>query len=919
MSAGNDFIQDESIIAEFIDEAGMHIATLERDLLLLESCADPDPETLAGLFRAMHSIKGSAGFLELKGIVSLSHAAESILSRLRDGTLQPSAGMVDRLLEACDAIKVLLAAGEKTERAEHRALIAALTVYLDGTPAEESCPSAAPLAFAPEIAADTPATEAKDLAAADDLCPAPVSAPETVAATAGVREDSAAGADQSVAVPGQGRTIRINVELMDTIMALAGELVLVRNQQLTLLDQAEARMRDNVQRFDSVTSQLQEAIMLTRMQPIGNLFEKLPRVVRDLGRRLGKDIHLELSGKEVELDKIILENLSDPLTHLIRNSCDHGIESPEERIALGKPSAGTISLTAFQEGGQIIIAIKDDGRGIDPARIRASALAKGLRTAAELDAMGDKEILGIIFMPGFSTAAAVSDVSGRGVGMDVVRTCIESLGGNVEVFSSLGKGTRLQLRLPLTLAIIPSVIVRSGSDHFAIPQASLEELVELNPRADHHRIEVAHDQEVFRLRGRLLPVLRLKELLERPEPFDDAFRREIIARHASARNSRDGQTAYMAVVKVGTDRFGILVDEIMGTEEIVVKPIHGLLKRLRCFSGCTIMGDGSVAFILDIDGACRHGGIQFTNVSDEERAVHASRQREPSGAATDDIHDILLFQYGPREQFAIPLTMVQRVETISLDSIQHVGHREFVTRDGVSTYVIRLDRLLGVSAPPEDQRTMHLLLPKFIRRPVGILVSSIVDTAETGILFKDDSYAQDGLLGSMVVGDIMTLFLDIFRLVEMAEPEWFGGALRMVPPPDHRRVLLVEDADFFRKVVRRYLEDGGFEVVTAVNGKDALLHLKAEKFDIVVSDLVMPEMDGWSLAEEVRTRLRWKQLPMLALSSLENEADMKKALQSGFDSYVPKFDRETFLGSVLDLLGRNLQARPIEAASEAQR
>jgi two-component system chemotaxis sensor kinase CheA len=394
-------------------------------------------------------------------------------------------------------------------------------------------------------------------------------------------------------------TLRINVALLDRLMNLAGELVLVRNQAVRVADPADAQLRQVVQRLNAVTSGVQQAVMLTRMQPVSNLFGKFPRLVRDLAKQLGKQIELTTRGTEVELDKAILESLSDPLTHLIRNCCDHGIETPAERVAAGKPPQGHVLLHAHHEGGQIRIEVRDDGRGIDPDRVRRKALGQGLKTAAELAAMSTAELQALVLLPGFSTAEQVTEVSGRGVGMDVVKTNVEHVGGSLQIESSPGGGTSVHLRLPLTLAIIPCLIVTAGGQRYAIPQKDLEELVCLEgDKAG--KVETANDQEVYRLRNRLLPLVRLSELLARPRPFDAAARAEILHRPRPA-----NALVSFAVVKVGGERFGLVIDGFLNTEEIVVKPMHPVLKPLRIFSGATIMGDGRVALILDTGSLVR--------------------------------------------------------------------------------------------------------------------------------------------------------------------------------------------------------------------------------------------------------------------------------------------------------------------------
>jgi two-component system chemotaxis sensor kinase CheA len=685
-------------------------------------------------------------------------------------------------------------------------------------------------------------------------------------------------------------TVRIGVQVLDRLMTLAGELVLVRNQALRAVEPPDPLMlRQVVQRLNAVTTDVQQAVMLTRMQPVSTLFGKFPRLVRDLAKQLGKQIELTLAGTEVELDKTILEALSDPLTHLVRNCCDHGIETPAERLAAGKPPEGHIVLHAHHEGGQIRIDVRDDGRGIDPRKVRRKALERGLKTAAELAALGDDEVQALILAPGFSTAERVTDLSGRGIGMDVVRTNVEQLRGNLQIESTPGAGTCVHLRLPLTLAIIPCLVVMAGAERYCIPQKDLEELVYLGGGQAGGNVEYAYDQEVYRLRQRLLPLVRLPEVLASPAPFTAATR----ARKLRTGNGAPQPSVCFAVVKVGSQRFGLVVDQLLDTEEIVVKPMHPVLKPLRCFSGATIMGDGRVALILDVEGIARHAG------------VFSGGARPPAPAAAEDQAErqtILLFQYGPREQFAVALAMVRRIEEIRAAAIERVGDREYVTVKGRPVRVLRLDRFLDVSPGPE-QETMYLLLPRHLKQPAGILMSRIVDTDNLAIQLDTRIYRADGVLGTALVRDRLTLFLDLFRLGDRLAADEKEPEVPRKEPDRRRRILLVEDTAFFRQLVKGYLEGEGYEVVTAANGLLGLNELAAGPFDLVVSDIEMPEMDGWRLARAVREQSGHRGLPLLALTTLNSDSDRRRALECGFDGYEVKIDRERFLASVARLLG----------------
>jgi two-component system chemotaxis sensor kinase CheA len=680
-------------------------------------------------------------------------------------------------------------------------------------------------------------------------------------------------------------SIRIPVPLVDRLMALAGELVLVRNQAVRAIAPGDAALGALAQRLDAVTSDLQDAAMRMRMQPVGNLFGKFPRMVRDLARQLGKRIELDVSGTEVELDKTILEALSDPLTHLIRNACDHGIEAPEPRRRAGKPEEGRIALSARHLGGRIAIEVRDDGRGIDPESVRRKALEQGLRTPAELARLGDREALALILLPGLSTAREVSDLSGRGVGMDVVKTNLERLGGTLHIDSSPGRGTTFTLYLPLTLAIIPCLLVSAGGERYALSQKDVEELVCLQPGQANGRVEVAYDQEVVRLRGRLLPLVRLGEVLQIPNTP---------ARSASEGPSSPALRASIAAVKVGARRFGLVVDDILNTEEIVVQPLHPALRSLTIYSGATVLGDGRAALILSAEGIARQAAVSWDTPALATAAAGADGPRA-------EAQTVLLFRYGPQEQFAVPLAMIRRLELVHPGRIERVGEREFLTVEGVPTPVLRLDRVLSVSPCP-DRPTLLLLLPKGLRRPLGVLLSEIIDTETVSLDLSDGAYRADGLIGSAVVRGRMTLFLDVYRLADLAGEAERPGALPA--PARRRRILLVEDTQFFRQVVKGYLEREGYEVATAVHGADGVERLRAETFDLIVSDIEMPVMDGWAFARAVRDLPGGAGLPLLALTTLNSPADRERALACGFSGYEVKLERERFLAAVSALLGQ---------------
>ena len=596
-------------------------------------------------------------------------------------------------------------------------------------------------------------------------------------------------------------TIRVNVDLIDKLMNLAGELVLGRNQLRKALDEAASAnpMLDAlIQSVDVVTSEVQEKIMQMRMQPLGNLFNKYRRVVRDLSQALSKEVELVVEGRNVELDRSILEGLSDPMTHLIRNALDHGIEDPHEREAAGKSRHGTLQLRAFHKGGQVNITVTDDGRGIDPEHVAAKAVERGVLTPEQISTLSGKEKKDIIFMPGFSTVDDVSDISGRGVGMDVVRTNIETLGGHLEVESEKGRGSTVRIRLPLTLAIIPSLIVGAGGHRFAIPQINVKELICVRAGEVASRIEGVAGAEVLRVRESLLPLIRITDVLGLTRRFlygetgewKRDRRRKLIDRRGGLgeerkpilddcpedrRNKKDRRQSwrsdlYVVVLKLGENRFGLCVEELFDTEEIVVKPLSEHLKSIKCFAGATIMGDGGVAMILDTSGIAERQGLRFKEITAEERK---RREEAASRAAsvTRERLSVLVFNGAPDEHFALPLQSVSRLEKVDPHAVHRIGEQEYMDYRGESLPLIRLDRYLSVSPLPAESNEFHVIIPKTRSRAAGFLVSSILDTREVSPSFQETKTRGPGILGSAFLEGRLTLFLNAEEILALFDEE----------------------------------------------------------------------------------------------------------------------------------------------------
>ena len=687
------------------------------------------------------------------------------------------------------------------------------------------------------------------------------------------------------------QTIRVTVDVLEDLMTLVSELVLTRNQLLQL-----ARTQENngfavpLQRLSQITSELQEGVMKTRMQPIGNAWNKLPRLVRDLCHDLDKKIDLVMVGAETELDRQVLELIKDPLTHMVRNSGDHGIESPAERRAAGKPETGHITLNAFHEGGQIIIEIADDGRGLPMDKIRAKVLAQRLASEAELANMNENVLARYIFRAGLSTAEKVTAVSGRGVGMDVVKTNLERIGGAIDLKSVPGQGTTFIIKIPLTLAIVSALIVEAAGERFAIPQISVQELVRARTEgaageADESRVERINDTPVLRVRDRLLPLVNLGGLLQ----LDDTGTR-----------APAGDLS-VVVVQVGANTLGIIVDRVFDTEEIVVKPVAPILRHITMFSGNTILGDGSVIMILDPNGIARATGV----AGGGERKVEASADTLAEGLQSGERMAMLLFRAGGTEMKAVPLALVARLEDIPCDRVEVAGGGP------VTQYRGRLMPLVPLSGTLDLTHARHSVLvfndvDRGNRRDrcMGLVVDEIVDVVEDrlNIQLTGD---RPGLLGTAVIAGRATDVIDTAYWLTQATQDWFRGRDTNNGARQAARLLVVEDSDFFRQMLVPALSAAGYEVAAAADAAQALrLRDAGVQFDAIISDIEMPDMNGIAFVQAVRADGPWASLPVIALSGHAGAADVAAGREAGFTDYVEKFRREALLASLRQCLGQ---------------
>ena len=897
----------DDLLSDFLTETNESLA--EADLALVKLEQEPqNAPTLSLIFRLVHTIKGTCGFLGLPRLERVAHAAENVLGRVRDGVLPVTPDLITAVLGSLDRIK-LIVAGLASNGLEPEGADADLILNLDAISEGRA------LAFMPSAASQSapppepakPAEQVQPAIAKAPQEPPPPPAPDIAASDPAALEQAMAG-----------QTIRVGVDVIENLMTLVSELVLTRNQLLQLArSQENSGFTGPLQRLSHITSDLQEGVMKTRMQPIGNAWNKLPRIVRDLARELGKKIELTMLGAETELDRQVLELIKDPLTHMVRNSGDHGLETTAERRAAGKAETGRITLNAFHEGGHIIIEIADDGRGLPIDRIRSKVLSKGLATEADLASMSDEAIQRFIFRAGFSTAAAVTAVSGRGVGMDVVKTNIERIGGTIELKSRSGAGTVFTIKIPLTLAIVSALIVQAGEERFAIPQISVVELV----RARESALAAAADDDsetvtslveringtpVLRLRERLLPLVSLDELLRLREPAHQhtSTAAQAAKTFQSAQTSKADGTLTIIVAKVGASHVGLIVDRVFDTEEIVVKPVAPVLRHISMFSGNTILGDGSVIMILDPSGIARASGIAGAS---DGRHGGTSTASNVASEIQPDKTAMLLFRVGDRDIKAVPLGLVARLENIAQDRIECAAGLP------VMQYRGRLMRLVSMSGHIDITKAHQSVLVFTDSntgvsgdRRMGLIVEEIIDVVEDS-LHIELSGSRDGVLGTAIIAGRATDVIDTSFWLTQAQPDWFDTLADTSDGGNHRaRLLVVEDSDFFRQMIVPVLQAAGYEVISVPDATNALaLRDNGQMFNAVISDIEMPGMDGLGFVRAVRASGAWSDLPVIALSGRVSEHDIERGREAGFTDYVGKFAKEALLVSLRQCLAQN--------------
>lgn len=1003
---------DNELLDLFIQESSEHLETLEPDLLALET-SENNTELISRIFRSVHSIKGTSGFVGLTRITKLSHIMEHVMSLMREDILKPTKEIVDSLLAGFDKLRTMIVDVQQCDQISIDGEIARLQEIVEQTenatkePSHPDSPqentSSIPdflkdfemlgisslrdavrvgrkiyiirayvhkdvkqfrkalIDMFKEIESvgefldshvDISGIDGLDDALYQDLLclilcssvleadllsaalkipidqiseidydtmkqwvglqnhPSPSVSPQpkTPAIATSVEENTSPSSplptkttltssappptlekssekplvtQETQKAPKQkgDETIRVSVSLLDDLMNLAGEMILGRNQLLHMeslkLEELDGMTKTSVlQNLSIITSDLQEKVMRTRLQPIGSIFNKFHRIVRDLANQLNKEIDLHISGEEVELDKSIIEGLSDPLTHLIRNCVDHAIEMPDNRERVGKSRNGLIQLTASHVGGQVLIQIVDDGRGIDPVKVKNKALEKGLITSKEAEEMGDRQAQNLIFLPGFSTAEKLTDISGRGVGMDVVKTNIEKLSGSVDINSEVGKGTSISLKLPLTLAIIPTLVVEVGQYRFAVPQINLQEIVWLS---NEQYVEKIRGSLVFRLRGKYLSLIYLPQLLKM-----DGFS----TKDEDFENPKEFfKKKYILILKADNYHFGVIVDQLLDSEEIVVKPLSQYIKTIKCYSGATIMGDGKVALILDTVGLATLASLE------SHTSEKGSSDVEQSSQDLSEVQSLLLFRNGEHELFALNLGMVSRIEQIRSTDIQRVGDSEYLQYENTTIQLVRLHRHMAVSQPTQEPALLYIIIPKLVHKPMGIIATKMEDVIETTVSLDEASIQGVGILGSALINKTLTIFLDIYSLFEAVDPMHYKSTA-LSSTLKNKRILLAEDTAFFRSVEVQYLKQLVGHVDVAKNGLEAWDYLNKEMYDLLLTDIEMPGMNGLELTRKVRESERLHELPVIALTSLSSEEHISNGINAGVDAYETKLDKE---------------------------
>lgn len=911
--------QSDEDLADFISECRELIDEVAE--ALVENKDGLSHDVIHGLYRSLHTIKGSAQLFGFHQLSYLTQAMEGALEPVRDGTLAMPKMLPAHMIKATDVVSHLLDAIEQQkplegfDRAVEELVIEGTAIMIvavgggfviqlgaaepapqltlvPGSSDQPAEASEAPAAEEAPAATEAPAVSAESVA--EPVAEPVAEATAQVAAGRAAKPKAAKRKEKADKQYEPGETsskssdsIRVQVSLLDHFMNLVGELVLTKNQVVDLArNEQSAKLRELSRDIAHVTSELQFLAMKTRLQPVGNVLTKFHRVVREIAQDLGKKVEFNLLGAQTELDRTLVEAIKDPITHIVRNALDHGIETPEEREKSGKTEPACLTIEAYYENGQVVVAIEDNGRGLNIDAIRAKAIDKQLISAFDAERLSDSEIVAFIFEPGFSTSAAVSSLSGRGVGMDVVKNNIEAIGGRVDVETELGVRTVFKLRIPLTMAIVSVMVVKVGGRPFAIPGAKIQELIQVHLDSKSTLDDIG-GVPVYKLRGRLLPIIGLDRLLTLSSGDD---------------SSKPKPIDCVVVVNTGSAVFGLAVDTIVESLDVVVKPIHPAIKQAGHFSGAAVLGDGKIALALDIAGLANYAAIDGLSIEAESSADAAQKKAEK-----EQERDFLIVRMAKDRRIAIPIDKIFRLEKFPADELKFMA--------GVASYTYRNKRIrifdireeLGIPADGDPAAEYEIVMCKKRTTFFGVAVERIEDTFSTSKGFDGGWFDVPGVVGNLILGD---------ETVVVVEP----GSLRCVNSHsalafvtqngtsagqghDTIRLLLVEDSQFFRNQVKKVLEQNGFSCAVAEDGVEALAILSSEDakhhpFQAVVSDIEMPRMDGLELARRLRQENKWQHLPLIAMTTRFRKKDQEAGFAAGFNEYLEKLNAKILLEKI---------------------
>lgn len=892
----------DAALSEFYAECEEILQRVSSDLSKIEQ-GDFSKDILDGLYRDMHTLKGTAQLFGFRNIGLVSHTIEAAMEPVRQGKMQLDHKLIDLIYLCLDFVgrvlkkpdldlnndpslseelsrllpKLMEVATSKFDGSYQTVLDSTFLTHegklfsLDAQASAEEV-TGADLKTVPETAREAIATSFPQINVLNIQTP---QKPKT--------EKTMQSDDQQA----EATSIRVQVSLLDKLMNLVGEMVLTRNQVLQFAKVNESgELSKLTQRLDIVTTELQDNVMKTRMQPIGNVFTKFQRLVRDLARELDKSIELHIQGAETELDKSLVEAIKDPLTHIVRNACDHGLETTTQRKATGKNPQGNIFLKAYHEGGQIIIEVSDDGAGLDPVKLKNKAIQKKIISAEEAASLTAQEAHELIFLPGFSTAEQVTAVSGRGVGMDVVRTNVEKVGGTIDIASSLSQGTTIRLRIPLTLAIVPAMIIRTGNECFAIPQIKLQELLRVDTEESGHRIEVLQGQKFYRLRDQLLPLLSSHQIMH---PIE---------------KRADPSVFNIVVLNAEPHAYGLIVDEIKDTADIVVKPLPNFMKKGDLFSGATVMGDGSVSLIVDTQGIAQHSMFKRSGTLETSKTKLEEKKLEKNIKTVEA--EYLIFDLKSKTHFAIPLALVFRLEEFKSSQVEQSGDDYIVKYRGSLLHLVDTAQFLGAKSQGtlNEKENIFVIVVSKNNRYFGFVVNSIVDIVSSSHEITPQVKDQYGLLGNIILENQTVLtIIDGYSIIDLASGK---SVTKGHKSKTKVSILLLEDTAFFVKQITRTLESAGHSVVHVENGDEALKALESSdpsRFDLIVSDIEMPKMNGFEFAQKLRSLTKFKQIPLVALTTRFRLDDQAKGKEVGFDLYLEKLKADELILGIDQLMG----------------